>query len=283
MTVTQEDSTTRPSLPDWARQPFEEFLDHQRDLSRVLHLSMQGISMLRGRHSAIQVLAEIDDAVAARSTELEAAAHERALAQTEVDNGFPLLHEQASVFLWGSLEAFVRNFCSSWLRHREGAWQSEAVLRLRVRLGEYESLDPAARSLWVIDLLDQEVAGPLKMGVNRFEALLNPFGLDGPIDSNTSKKLFELAQVRNVIVHRRGRADRRLIDACPWLNTQLGERVSVRHAMWREYNDAVAAYVLELIQRVRVVFGVGRYSAEHASPNDEPPNHGLQPTAPAGS
>lgn len=260
--MTEPTAKPDPVLPDWAKKPFEEFLDHQDDLARILHMSMGGISMLRGRYQAIKVLKEID-AEGEETAELERAARERELAQKEVDNDFPLIHEQATVFLWGSLEALVRSFAASWFGNKPEVWRHDAVKKIRVRLGDYEALDPADRCLWVIDLLDQDAAGPLRAGVTRFETLLQPLGLTGAFSEDGSKTLFELSQVRHVIMHRRGMADRRLIDACPWLSLAAGDRVRISHDMWQRYNAAVGEYVLELIQRVREAFGLKRYVPKH--------------------
>jgi len=78
------------ALPDWATAPFTEFLDHQEDLGWILHLSISGISMLRGRHDALRVLAEVDGRLEGAAADLKRAERERDLAQREVDNGFLL-------------------------------------------------------------------------------------------------------------------------------------------------------------------------------------------------
>lgn len=137
--MTAPTAKPNPVLPDWATNPFKDFLDHQGDLARILHMSMGGISMLRGRYQAIKVLKEID-AEDEETEELRRAAREKELAQLEVDNDFPLLHEQATVFLWGSLEALVRSFAACWLGNKPEVWRHEAIKKLRVRLGEYEAL-----------------------------------------------------------------------------------------------------------------------------------------------
>ncbi len=224
-------------------------------------MSIDGIAMLRGRYQAIKVLKEIDGE-AEETDDLKRAAREKELAQQEVDNDFPLLHEQATVFLWGSLEALVRSFAASWLANNPETWRNEGIRRLRVRLGDYEALDPADRCLWVVDLLDQEGAGPLHAGVARFETLLQPLGLTGAFPEEGRKALFDLSQVLHVIVHRRGQDDRRLIDACPWLGLSSGDRIKISHAMWKRYDRVVGEYVLELIQRIRTSFGLKRYEAK---------------------
>lgn len=253
------------AIPPWTTELFSEFLDHQEELMRVLHLSIGGIGMLRGRHKAIEVLADLHGKTADEKDNLDRAARERDLAQREIDNGFPLLHEQATVSLWGSLESLVRSFVARWLVNRPDAWQVDAVKRLRVRIGDYQLLEPSDRCLWVADLLDQEIGGPLRAGTSRFEHLLQPFGFDGPVEESCKKSIFELSQVRNVIVHRRATADRRLIEACPWLELSVGAKVLVTHAMWHAYSEAVSMYVLELIQRVREAHRLSRYDPDEAS------------------
>lgn len=265
--------TERPVLPDWTRAPFHEFLEHHKNLTRVLHLAIAGIQMMRQRHEilvAIDKAMERFDGSGPESEELQVAAAQRELAQSEIDNDFPLLHEQATVAMWGSLEALIRGFLASWLQNNPEAWRAEGLKKLKVRLGEYETLDPSVRCLWVVDLLDNEISGPLRTGVTRFECLLHQFGLDGSVDETQSRSLFELSQVRNAIVHNRGRADRRLIESCPWLDLKLGDKVRVSHQMWTGHSAAVAQYVLELIQRVRVRMGFRRVSHDEIDADSTP-------------
>jgi hypothetical protein len=255
-------------LPSWASDPFYDFLEHQQDLARTLRMSMNGISMLIARHGVIEILQQgkTDDDLEV----LEKAARERDLAQSEVDNDFPILHEHATVALWGSLEALVLSFAASWLENKAGAGQVEAVKKqkLKIKLGDYESIAAADRCLWVIELIDRETSGPLKNGVNRFENLLQAFRLNGTTLEELKKTLFEMSQLRHAIVHRRGRADRKLIEACPWLSLKSGDRIKITHKMWRTYSDAAVEYVSELIQRVRIDFGLGRFDTDAKNESD---------------
>jgi hypothetical protein len=280
--------TKQKTFCDWATAPFVEFLDHQEDLNRILTLSARGIQMLRGRVKAIEVLQKFDvskdsgASYAEKRRHLKEAKEEARLAQAEVDNDFPILHEQATVALWSALEALVKTFAATWLTHRPDAWQVEAIKRLKVKLGDFLPLDVNDRALWVVDLLDQEASGPLRNGIMRFESLLQVFGLDGQVPEDCRRSLFELSQIRHVIVHRRGFADRRLMEACPWIGLAAGQRIKISHKMWNKYDAAVGQYVLELIQRVRCKLGLGRYEPVPAcSDVQQPPNKSLQPTATA--
>jgi len=169
-----------------------------------------------------------------------------------------LLHEQHAVALWSSLEAFIKTFVAEWLNNVEGAWQKDVVQNLKIRIGDYESLSPADKCLWIVDQIDQSVSGPLRNGINRFEALLQPFDMDGNLPDEYKKALYELSQLRHVIVHRSGKADRRLLSACPWLKLQLNERIKVSHQMWGIYSLATIEYIIELTQRVREQHGLDR-------------------------
>lgn len=255
----QEES--KKEIPAWAGDLFRQFLNQHKRLTQVLHLSIAGIAMIRGRHQAIKVLAEIDGSLADAEQKLKRAEREKELAQREVDSDFPLLHEQATIALWSSLEALVRSFVANWLANTPEAWAVESVRKLRVKIGDYEPLSLFDRCLWITDLVDQEVSGPLRNGVKRFESLLEPFGLSGRVEAECQKTLFELSQVRHVLVHRRGVAAPKFLSACPWMNLNCGDEIQVSHEMWIQYSNAIVAYVLELIQRTRVHFGLGRHEA----------------------
>ena len=80
--------------------------------------------------------------------------------------------------------------------------------------------------------------------------------MSGSVEEHVKRTLFEMNQVRNVLVHKRGIADRRLVEACPWLNLSLGDSVKVDHKMFQRYDEAVQKYVLTIMDRVSERFGL---------------------------
>lgn len=254
------------AVPQWAAGIFHEHLDKNERLTHVLRLSIGGIRMIRGRHKALKILAEVEGTIDKSADAIAGAQKDMELAQREVDHDFPLLHEQATIALWSALEAMVRSFLASWLANVPEAWHTDAVKKLKVAIGEYESMEQTERCLWIVDLVDQQVSGPLRSGVTRFETLLQPFGLSGPVQDECQRALYELCQVRNALVHRSGVADKKLVEACPWLNLVPGQSLNISHKMWGAYNSALGEYTLEIVQRVRVHFGVVRYEAENLNP-----------------
>src|SRR3972149_9971838 len=112
-----------------------------------------------------------------------------------------------------------------------------------------------SRCYYSTERLEQELESRNRRGVARLGALLQPFGLAGAVPEDTERILLELYHVRNVLVHRRGVADRKLVQAWPWLGLAPGDQVRVTHEQYARYHGAVAAYALELIVRVAGRFG----------------------------
>lgn len=271
------DHATGSATPTWSLQPFKDFIDYVERLNQIMHMSMRGISMLRASPGLIKAVAKAEDALSESSTaqqirkaeeeaedalskpsteqKIEWAEEEAELAKREVDEGFPILHAQATVALWGALENAIRLFITRWLENFPGALQAEAVQRLRVSIGIYESLQGEDRFFYILDQLERELSAPLRSGVTRFETLLEPFQLSGPIQDSLGQNLFELSQVRNVLVHRVGKADRRLNEACPWLGFAVGDPVTITDDAFLKYSESVLVYVTQLIVRIRERFG----------------------------
>ena len=256
-------------------RPFGEFIDRQHEARDVLILSTHGISLLPHVPNAIRVFAEREnDPDSAAATDyahrLEVAKRQAELAQREVDTGFPLLYGQWAVALWNALECLIRDFLASWLANEPSASQLEAVRKIRIPLADYEAMTPEERHYYVIDMLERDHGIPLRRGINRLEDLLAIFGLSGPVKDETQKHLFELCQVRHVLVHRRGIADRRLIQACPWLDLKPGNPVIITPIMAYHYWEATDDYLATVIRRVR----------SRLSPSGDPPDNTVTSASP---
>jgi hypothetical protein len=262
----------KPTAPRWATQPFRELIDHTERLGQLLHLSMRGISMIRAVPKVIEALAQAEGHDGGEGRQrVQDAEREAELARREVSEGFPLLHAHTAIALWSALEAAVRLFMARWLQHHKPAMEVEVVQKLRVRICEYERLDGEDRFFYILDRLEQELSAPLKNGITKFESLLEPFGLAGPVDEDVRRDLFELSQVRNALVHRSGVADRRLVEACPWLQLKAGDQIHVRHEATQRYFASVMKYSIALIVRMGEHFGVDmskfRSKAQAAEPS----------------
>ncbi len=268
-------------LPGWIQNPFDGFLDDREEFMEILHVSMVAIERLQGMPqlveaiiSARQVLREVreageeegNDDTPDDSFHRERAQHEAGVATREVKSGFPLLHKHAVIVLWTSLDVLIRSVVRAWLKNRKGAVETDEVRSVQIGLAEFEELNEEERYAYLVDSLAENVKGSRKRGTTRFESLLGVIGLGGPIDERVRRDIFELQQLRNVLLHRNGVADRRFARDCPWLGLRAGDDVLITHPRFVELNDAVGAYVLEIIQRVRVEFGLRRYEPKEEKP-----------------
>jgi len=171
-----------------------------------------------------------------------------------VEKDFPVLHGFAAVALWSWLEHFVKGFIALWLMHRRESLETPAVQKLRVKLGDYLKLQKAEQAQLLVELLEQDLASPLKRGAARFESLLEPFGLRFSLPEKCGFRIFELQQVRNAIAHRNGKADRRLRASCPLLKLKLGQPVSISRSMLENYAEAAGGFLLELLYRIGDIY-----------------------------
>lgn len=172
------------------------------------------------------------------------------LALREVAEGFPGLFGQGVVSLWGLLESGVRSVAASYIQGMTGALQLPDLAKLKVKLGEYEALDGEDRAYYVLDLVERELAGPLRSGAERFECLLKVFSLDGPVPDELGRTLFEFSQVRNLLAHKDGVADRRFVNNCPWLPVSVGCEFHVDASRFHKYASASGDYMALIAERI---------------------------------
>lgn len=230
---------------------FELFLEESQRLMQVVGLSAKGISIIRTMPKVEEALAKVKgDSGNEKLKERALRADEEAkLAERECDDDFPLLHGWAIIGLWALLEDLIKGFIAEWLKCNKSARSVEEVKRLKIRLGEYESVPKGERYLFVAELLEKEIGAGARAGTTRFEALLRPFGLSGEVPEIIQRLIFEMGQVRNLIAHRGGRVDRAFKTACPWMPFKIGSQLTVSRHMWRAYYGAVHIYVTILICR----------------------------------
>jgi hypothetical protein len=143
----------------------------------------------------------------------------------EVDNGFPLLHANALVGLWGALEACINDLCLLWLQCMDREDLGDALKGNRVKLGEYISLDEENRWLWILDQLQRSDGAALRTGIGQFESILKPLGISPVVDEAVRTTLFRIKAMRNLYAHRAGRADAKFLKEWPGHPAPVGKVV----------------------------------------------------------
>lgn len=177
------------------------------------------------------------------------------LVEAEAKNGFPLYHGLATIGIWAGLEAFVEDLLIACMTHDGTFSDVPAVRKLKVPLLQFEAMSRDERLVWLLENVSVSLESSVAFGAGRFERLLNVFGLGGAVEAELQACLVELSAVRNVLVHRGGRADIRLVSNCPWLGLHAGDEVRVTQRMLSTYGVSAVRYGTLVYQRVMLRFG----------------------------
>jgi hypothetical protein len=171
-------------------------------------------------------------------------------AKKQRDKGFPYLYSLATVTLWSILETMVDDIAIEYLQNPQECPDSKLLSELKGPLLEFVQASPEERAEFLAGQLKQAVRASLHKGAERFESILKPIGLDGAIPDIVKKSLFELSEVRNVFVHRRGVADKRFRSNCPWFDAVTGKEISLTSSHFMRFHLASFWYALEMEARV---------------------------------
>lgn len=230
--------------------PIRELLE----LDLFVEICLHGLEYASHAHEIAQITTayetgeqlervKLSDALSQRVTKVQTFAREQA------STHFPKLFELATVQLWSLLEAGIDDLILERLRKPEALPQGPVLAELQGSLLEFLSATSEQRATLLYERLKVATRASQQPGIARFEALLEPIGLKGPVDAAARRALIELAEVRHVIVHRGSRADTKLVARCPWLSPHLDQQVPLNHRRFTYYFAAAQWYILELHRR----------------------------------
>lgn len=183
--------------------------------------------------------------------------------QKHRDNGYSAVYSQQVIATWGALEAHVDDVVVMLLRCDKRFLATDALKKTKIPLAAYEALNPSERIEFLLDSLQRDLNARFKKGLGQFESVFDAIDFPGTVEDDLRRTFIEFAAVRNVLVHKRGIADKRLIDACPWLQLPPGValRISVPHAT--RYWAAAAVYASKIHRRV-----IARYAPNSGEQQD---------------
>lgn len=234
---------TLDSLPSWVCDRFFRFYRQMDAVHQYAVVCLTGFVLLGEKYSD----PDCTKAESSKDTDISR------WWQGELSKGFPLFYQQQVIAAWTYLEAFVRDFCVDWIVNNPSVVQSAPFVGMKVSLAEFMSLDfEAQRSKF--ETIEGEIKAKRKCGTERFEAVLALFKLNGQVESELHRDIKELHQVRNVIVHKAGVADRRLVERCPWMGLEIGQELRCGDDDVIRYSNASTKYVNQLFERVGAHF-----------------------------
>jgi hypothetical protein len=269
------------NLPDYVADPLRRYLDYLMESMRLVLMSMHGISMITNLPNTLTVLGEESyrsnppaDPVKRREEfekELAARKQDAEFAQKELDGGFPLLHAHAVVGVWGAFESALEDALVGMLMNEPDLLQKDAFAKFRIPLAQFESLEKEERIRLLVEELERGHGLARKQGIAGFESLLDCVNLSGAVEPEVTRTLWELSNVRNVLIHRASVADRRLVQNCPWMGLKVGDKVVISHTALRTYHDALTEYLTVILRRLCAKYGIDaeaklrRFSAAESS------------------
>jgi len=172
-----------------------------------------------------------------------------ALAKSEVESDFPILHGQTAVSLWGMFEAILEDFCIEWMESYPRALDNPQICRLKLPLVQFINMNKREQCRVILHELQRATGVELAAGVTVAEKTLDVFGLVPTVEPDLRRNIFELHQVRNVVVHRGGIADKKFVDACPWTGIVTSARIQLGTEDYRRYAGSVDQYLSAVVRK----------------------------------
>ena len=237
-----------------SKEPFEEFetfIAYAEETDNLLYLSMRAISGLQGITRLTEVLSksEFDEKRERYSpSDIEEARKLEDLAKSEIERGFPLIIAHSIVAIWSALEACIPEFCADWLIAQPELLESEGLAKIKVSATLLNTADRRGAMRAVVSEIERQVDAPQKAGLGRFQANLEKLGLGFGLDDDLRKSLFEMSKVRNLIVHRLGKADEIFANECPWRNLNSGDRLVLTLDDYKRYRSSSGEYAAQIIE-----------------------------------
>lgn len=168
--------------------------------------------------------------------------------EEEADKRYPYLFSLVAVRLWAMIEAAVREFLVHALLDPRSLPKTSALEKLRGPISPFIGADASVQAELLADMVLELSEGRLH-GVRRYDAALEKIGFEGRPPGTIDEILRELAEVRHCVVHRGGKADKRLLSACPWLQAAPGDALPATIERFWLYRTATYWYFMELVRR----------------------------------
>lgn len=168
-------------------------------------------------------------------------------AEKEAKTGFNTLFSHTAVGTWGAIETSLEN---TLLNHLRRVPNAEALIRSNAPEVKDKLFRRAAVGGGSEETLLKGWEGVLRdipTVMARQLHMLTAFGLRVSLESDNERVLSELAELRNVILHRGGVVDQRFKNKCPWRGDTVGDRVYVTYETMRRYFEAAGDLAVKLI------------------------------------
>ncbi len=129
------------------------------------------------------------------------------LAKGVMDDNFRLLANHSLVAVWSGLESTMNQFSETLINANPKVLQCGEFKKIKVPIAEYEQLADEDKPRFALGCLQRHIGSQHKPGVSKFEAILKCLNISGSVPQNVKDSIYEMSQVRNLIVHNRSIID----------------------------------------------------------------------------
>jgi hypothetical protein len=157
------ESVVNPKGPLWAKEPVQRLLSNVRQIHEFYHLTRDGLQMIIHHHEFLaradarikQLTVQVEihggtvgrnDAEESKRAEAREHAKKRAdLSLQEVSGGFPVLHRQQVVFLWGAIETVAEDTLVAWLKNENLVVSDQRLRKIKVSLADFNTMSESEK------------------------------------------------------------------------------------------------------------------------------------------
>jgi hypothetical protein len=232
------------------------FTTEIKELNQLLDLSLRGMSIgSKFRPFLEGAYEDSSDKTDVRVKELYTKimaklSSDEEMYEIQKSENFTKTIEMYIVYLWSKIDNIVEDVLVDYIILDESLLSFEKIADIKLPLS-FILLDDRGKRNYLVAEVKRKLNSPLKQGVGKFESLLEAFGLGGDIPKKLKDKIYELSNIRNVIVHSNSFADERLIANCPHLEYNLGDRLALNIKDFHAYSRAIIGYVLIIATRLQ--------------------------------
>ena len=228
---------------------FSSALENIQTLAEIIDVTKIGLKATKKLPDILDLLIKAHGSDGEHNDFLKRTSNLAITANLEVENDFPFMHSQGAIMFYSHLESSIKRLIICIFSNSD-IIKIKELSSLKIGLSEYMSLDESERLDYLFAQFEKSTTTGIQYGVTRFEKLLQPLNLSGPVQEEISKPIFELSQVRNNLLHRNGIADSHLIKSCPWLNYRVGDKIIITSNRYSIYLDSMLNYLILLAVRI---------------------------------
>jgi hypothetical protein len=165
------------------------------------------------------------------------------------------LYDMTLVSLWGTTEAKLDDIMLKFVAAAPKVLRGSEFAKLTAPVVDILKMSNIQRYRLLLNLFKEKVGAPMKKGIGRFEAVFGAIGLGGGVPEGVRRRFMEMSEIRHNLVHRMGIVDKKLVEACPWMDLSENRRIWLTNPYIEECLMCIKVYIMEIDFRIRRFFG----------------------------